>query len=133
MSGYPKIPLRFLQQQFDTIYAGLTLLELANSGSVPVSLHSGALVTNRGASGAVVAALPSAADLGTGLPSWPFRALSYALRIDPGTAENLRYSGGAMAAGEYLELAAESSCIVTWDGTEWIVTAETGTLTEETP
>ena len=39
-----------------------------------------------------------------------------------------------MAAGEYLEMGSDEATFrVTWDGTEWLVDLENGTLNEETP
>ena len=39
-----------------------------------------------------------------------------------------------MSAGKYLELASDEATFrVTWDGSEWLVDQESGTLTEETP
>ena len=94
--------------------------------------ESGGLHTNRGAAATVPLTLPTPPETGT---TFAFsRVAAFALRVDPAATENLHYSGGAMDAGEYLELASDGASItLTWDGSEWVSTSEQGTLAEEAP
>ncbi|MGA0270487.1 MAG: hypothetical protein ACO3ME_09340 [Ilumatobacteraceae bacterium] len=102
--------------------------------SALTTTESGGLLTNRGAAGTVTLTLPPGGGIAVGTNYTLRRIASFAFRVDPQAGDNLRYSGGAMAAGEYLELASnEATCRITWDGTEWLVDQESGTLTEETP
>lgn len=98
------------------------------------SANSGSLSTNRGAAGVVTMALPVVAGLPVGTNFLFRRLASFAFRVDPQVGDHLRYSAGAMSNGEYLEMASnEATFRVVWDGTEWLVDQENGTLTEETP
>ena len=96
------------------------------------AVESGKLNTNRGASGVVLLTLPTAPVAGT----WfAFRRIAtFAFRVVPPVGVSLRYSSGAMATAEYLEMAAdESGFAAVYDGTDWLLHDEFGTLTQETP
>ena len=99
-----------------------------------VANDSGALHTNRGAAVPVTLTLPPTGALIIGT-NFTFRRLAaFAFRVDPQIGDNLRYSAGAMSAGEYLEMATDEATFrAAWDGVEWLVDQENGTLTEETP
>jgi hypothetical protein len=95
---------------------------------------TGSLQTNRGAGALVTLTLPlgSGVDVGTNVTFR--RVASFAFRVDPQAADNFNYSGGSMAVGEYLEMASDGATFrAIWDGTEWLVDLENGTLDEETP
>jgi len=96
--------------------------------------ESGSLQTNRGAAAPVTLSLPATGALLAGT-NYTFRRLaSFAFRVDPQIGDNLRFSGGAMSAGEYLEMNADEATFrVVWDGVEWLVDLESGSLVEETP
>ncbi len=89
---------------------------------------------NTGAAGTVTITLPTGVDNGV---SYKFiRVATQAFRVDPNAADNIVYSGGAMANGEYLELASDGAKLeLVYDSanTQWNATLEFGTLTEETP
>ena len=56
------------------------------------------------------------------------------VRIDPNASDQIVYSGGIMAAGEYLALTTAGSCLTGYVvGGRLLVTSEVGTLVEETP
>jgi hypothetical protein len=57
------------------------------------------------------------------------------LRIDPQASESIIYSGGTMAAGEYIELvdAGSALILVSNDTNDWVAIYENGTLVEEVP
>jgi hypothetical protein len=99
-----------------------------------VADDSGSLQTNRGAGALVTLSLPAGGGLAIGTNVIFRRVAAFAFRVDPQIGDNLNYSGGSMDAGEYLEMASAAATFRTvWDGVEWLVDLENGTLTEETP
>ena len=105
-----------------------------SSSTTLTEAESGSINTNRTAAGVVTLTLPVTTSLVVGTHYYFRRIVSFAFRVDPQAGDNLRYSVGAMAAGEYLEMASNEAMFrVTWDGSEWLVDQENGTLVEETP
>jgi hypothetical protein len=95
-------------------------------------IHTGSVRSNAGAAGIVTLTLPNNAVDGT-----TYRFVSVggnALRVDPAAGDNLVWSGGTMADGEYLQVTG-GGFLVVYDATStaWEVTAESGVLVEEAP
>ena len=92
--------------------------------------ESGKLCTNRGAGAEVILTLPASPPTGT----WfRFRRIAtFSLKVTPPAGVPLRYSAGARPAGFFLQLATdEAGFRAVYDGTDWDVSDEQGTLTPE--
>lgn len=96
--------------------------------------ESGKLCSNVGASGIVT--LTSPAVPVEGMVITLVRVAGFAFRFVPAAGDNVEYSNGSMANGEYIECGATGA---RWQGvydatnTAWITTIEFSTLNEETP
>lgn len=89
--------------------------------------------TNIGATETITVNLPSAPTYG--MTYTIKRCASFAIQVNPGANDAIRYSGGLMADGEYLELASDGAYVELVADSEgnWNTIAEGGTLTEESP
>lgn len=87
------------------------------------------VITNRGATGTVT--ISPSASLGTSFTF--FRVASQAFRIEPGASIGFRRADGTLEAnGKYLELASNGALVtILYDGTEWLVMSERGTINVE--
>jgi len=95
--------------------------------------ESDSVFTNAGAAGVVALTLTDNAAAGT---THVFvRAAAQSFRANPHDSDTITYSGGVMAAGEYLGLESTGARLeLVADGAgNWYATDEHGTLTEETP
>jgi len=95
---------------------------------------SGTLFTNRGDGNTLVLTCPAVTSptLTVGWNITVRRLASFALRVAPKATENIRYSAGALAVNKYLECGSDEATFrVTWDGTEFLVDQENGTLNAE--
>lgn len=118
-----------------TINAHALLIEAFTGGDTLTARESGKLCHNTGAGATVTLTLPTGSNY-AGIHYTFLRVAAQAFRVDPNAADNVVYSGGAMANGEYLELgSAGAKLTLAYDAanTAWIATEEFGTLTEETP
>ena len=95
--------------------------------------ESGRISSNFGAAGLVALTLPDITVPGV---TFKFvRVTTQSFRITPPGTSSIKYSGGTMSVGEYLELASDGAKLhLVSDGNgDWIATYEFGTLTEQTP
>lgn len=96
-------------------------------------VETGSVHSNAGAGGTLTLSAPT----DNPVDGTTFTVVSVggnALRFDPVAGDNIAYSGGAMANGEYLEVT-DGSFRLVYDRSEtlWLVFSESGTLLEETP
>ena len=95
--------------------------------------ETGSVHSNLGAGDAVTLTLPQ--DAAAGCLFFFTIMVAQELRIDPGAAGAIYYSGGKMTDDEYLtaNAIAESIMMVADGNGDWIALFETGTWAEETP
>lgn len=119
-----------LGTRFDLPFAGRRVVAARTSTATIANYQSNEFVTNRGASGTVTLTLnaPTSGETYTFL-----RVANQTLRIEPSTgAAFFRASGTVETADKYLELASTGALItVLWDGTNWLVLSERGTINVE--
>jgi len=99
-----------------------------------LAADSGSLFTNRGDAGVQTLTCPAVTGptLATGWNITVRRLASFALRVAPKATENIRYSAGALAVNKYLECGSDEATFrIIWDGTEFLVDQENGTLNAE--
>lgn len=92
--------------------------------------YSGALITNRGASGTIVVVLPPGEK---GLRMRFLRVGANAMRIEPQATEQVEdVDGAALTAGNYQELGDDGAMLeYIHDGTNWMHVYERGTINNE--
>lgn len=103
-----------------------------NNGKTLAATESGTVQTNAGAVGSAAWTLPEAA---AGLTYTFIVGAAQELRITPDAGDKINHAGTAAANGEYYwaDAIGESVTIVAIDSSTWVVTAQTGTWSEQTP
>jgi hypothetical protein len=118
----------WIAKGFTTEYA-----KFVSASDVLFRSDSGKNCSNDGAGQIVQVTLPN--PLGPGVTFTFMRISPFGFRVKPQGTDAIKYTGGQMADGEWLELASDGAILelVSDDDSNWVATNEQGTLTEQTP